>query len=151
MTTYYGEIMTKVLGLDEDNPKVPSADFGGKLRVINERISLADGFVVGDFIVFAKLPKGARLIDIRMQTQIDMVANVLFNIGTGAGDPEKYALELDFTVTGRFAPEMVSVAKVASLGVPVEKTETLSLQVIGEDVAATDDYYIHFLTLYTLD
>ncbi len=151
MATFYGETMTKFLGLDETVDKAPVGDFGGKVRVINERISLADGFAVNDVIIFARVPQNARIVDIRMQADVEIDADVLFSIGIGADDPEKYANDLDFTSAGRFAPYMVSVTKPSTVGIPLPAVETLSLTVLGEAVSATADQYIHFQTLYTLD
>ena len=57
MATYFGETMAKVLGGGDG--KAAAADFGGKLRIVNERVPLVNGFAFNDTIVVAQVPQGA--------------------------------------------------------------------------------------------
>jgi hypothetical protein len=120
MAALNGLQMAKLKASPIDYPEV--ADVGGRLRVFNEKITLA-GQTTADTIAVARLPKGARVL-YGVLTADTSLGTSTIAVGV-AGTPGKYRTAATFTATN--APTLFGNA--AAVGEPLASDEDVLITI----------------------
>jgi hypothetical protein len=132
--------MAKLSSFPIDYPEV--ADVGGRLRVFNEKITLA-GQTTADTIQVAKLPRGARVLFGILVTSVSLGSSTIA-IGV-TGTAAKYRAAATFGTAD--APTLFGVA--ANVGEPLANEETVFIT-IGT-AALPGSGTLRVMMVYTVD
>jgi hypothetical protein len=120
MAALNGLQMAKLKASPVDYPEV--ADVGGRLRVFNEKITLA-GQATTDTIAVARLPKGARVLYGVLTTDTSLGSSTIA-IGV-AGSTGKYRTAATFTATNTPTP----FGNAAAVGEPLAADEEVIITI----------------------
>lgn len=129
MATLYGAQMAKFRSANPPD-KVNVQDFGGKLRVFNETVTLATQ-TTSDTIEVAKLPKGAIVLFGVLTATVSLGSSTLA-IGV-AGTTGKYRAAATFTATD--TPTLFGVT--ANLGTPLAAEEIVFVTIAAASLPAS--------------